>query len=143
MGLLDLFRRRRPATMPAPATPPGDVRPAAVIAAMNHQRAAAGLAPLAQDPTAMTMAVAYCLPLSRMAPYLSHGDFEVRLANDFPGHAGAENLAYGQPDAASVVAAWMASPPHRANILGPYTKVGVGSVPSPAGPPVWVAEFVS
>jgi uncharacterized protein YkwD len=38
-----------------------------------------------------------------------------------------ENVAYGYPDARSVVAAWMDSPGHRANILGSdFTEIGVG-----------------
>lgn len=35
-----------------------------------------------------------------------------------------ENIADGQDGAAEVVAAWMDSPEHRANILGDYTHVG-------------------
>lgn len=38
-----------------------------------------------------------------------------------------ENVAYGYPDARSVVAGWMDSPGHRANILGSdFTEIGVG-----------------
>ncbi len=37
-----------------------------------------------------------------------------------------ENIAFNYPDAPSVVAAWMNSPEHRANILDPnYTDIGV------------------
>jgi len=40
-------------------------------------------------------------------------------------HACAENVAYGYPGAESkVMKAWMKSPGHRANILGPYTHFG-------------------
>ena len=38
-----------------------------------------------------------------------------------------ENIAFNQADAASVVAAWMNSPPHRENMLNPaFTDIGVG-----------------
>jgi uncharacterized protein YkwD len=44
----------------------------------------------------------------------------------------AENIARGQPDIRSVVADWMTSPGHRANILNPqvtqYGFAGAGSV---------------
>jgi len=49
-----------------------------------------------------------------------------------------ENVGYG-PDSASVHAAFMASAPHRANILDrDYTQVGVGAVVRNGR--VWVAE---
>jgi uncharacterized protein YkwD len=40
----------------------------------------------------------------------------------------AECVAESQPDAASVVAAWLGDPPHRAILLGDYNAVGVGHV---------------
>ncbi|WP_442881360.1 CAP domain-containing protein [Clostridium sp.] len=44
------------------------------------------------------------------------------------GHAG-ENIAKGQPTAASVMEAWMNSPGHRANILSTnFGKIGIGYV---------------
>jgi len=42
--------------------------------------------------------------------------------------AAAENIAYGTPDAERVLALWLKSPPHRANIENcEYTKQGVGA----------------
>lgn len=40
--------------------------------------------------------------------------------------AAAENIAAGQPDAASVLDSWMNSPGHKQNILGNYRYLGVG-----------------
>jgi uncharacterized protein YkwD len=52
-----------------------------------------------------------------------------------------ENIAYGQPDPASVMTAWMNSPGHRANILDcSYTKLGVGVAYGPGGP-WWTQDF--
>ena len=46
-------------------------------------------------------------------------------------HAAGENIAYGQRTPREVVAAWMNSPGHRANILNAsYTQIGVGYVAS-------------
>ena len=45
--------------------------------------------------------------------------------------AGAENIATGDGNgltSSNVVAAWMNSPGHRANILGPYNHIGIGWV---------------
>ncbi|MEN0130250.1 MAG: CAP domain-containing protein, partial [Brevundimonas sp.] len=45
-----------------------------------------------------------------------------------------ENLALGYPSAKAVVAGWMASEGHRANILGKqYKKIGVGCTKGPHG----------
>jgi uncharacterized protein YkwD len=37
-----------------------------------------------------------------------------------------ENVAMGQRTTGEVMAAWMASPGHRANIQGRYSRIGVG-----------------
>lgn len=37
-----------------------------------------------------------------------------------------ENIAAGQPSAASACRSWMDSPGHRANILGNYNRIGLG-----------------
>jgi uncharacterized protein YkwD len=53
-----------------------------------------------------------------------------------------ENLALGQTSPASVVAAWMASPDHRANMLDPrFTQMGVGIVRRPDGELLWCIDF--
>ena len=51
-----------------------------------------------------------------------------------------ENLAKGQPTETEAIAAWMASEGHRANILGNYTKMGVG-IFSANGRMYWVQIF--
>jgi len=53
-------------------------------------------------------------------------------------YAYGENIAFGYSSAAEVVAAWMNSPGHRANILSPFfTEIGV-SVLADAADPVGV-----
>jgi len=55
----------------------------------------------------------------------------------------AENIAYGQADAAAVMRAWLESPGHRANILDcDLTKLGVGVAEGPGGP-WWTQLFGS
>ncbi|MFO0889512.1 MAG: CAP domain-containing protein [Isosphaeraceae bacterium] len=49
-----------------------------------------------------------------------------------------ENIAYNQADASSVVASWMASPPHRQNMLGSsFTDIGVGLAWNSRGEPYY------
>jgi uncharacterized protein YkwD len=56
------------------------------------------------------------------------------------GHA--ENIAMGQSDSDAVMAAWLNSSGHRANILNPqYTKIGVSGYLSPNGNPFWCQQF--
>jgi uncharacterized protein YkwD len=55
--------------------------------------------------------------------------------------ARAENIAYGQPDPADVMADWMASSGHRANILNcDLTRLGVG-IAAGGGGPWWTELF--
>jgi len=70
----------------------------------------------------------------RWAPYLARTGafYHYSMSNILTGcHAtvAAENLARGNVSADSIVASWMASPGHRANILdGRLTRIGVAAV---------------
>jgi uncharacterized protein YkwD len=56
----------------------------------------------------------------------------------------AENVAWNQPDAPSVVQSWMASTGHRANILDrALTEIGAAMARSSKGEPYWVQVFGS
>jgi uncharacterized protein YkwD len=52
-----------------------------------------------------------------------------------------ENVAYGQSDAEAVMKAWMESPPHKKNILGGFSQIGVAMVESKDGTPYWCVNF--
>lgn len=53
-----------------------------------------------------------------------------------------ENVAEGHPNAAAVVAGWMASPGHRANVLdGNATEIGVGVASDADGRPYYTQVF--
>ena len=57
--------------------------------------------------------------------------------------AAGENIASGQKTPAEVVAAWMNSPGHRANILSPtYNQLGVGLATSKSGKNYWTQMFI-
>lgn len=74
---------------------------------------------------------------------LGHGDWAGRFRRQFPGTAGSENVAAGQRSPAEVVGDWMTSAGHRANILGPYTAIGVGVATASGGTAYWCADFAS
>ncbi len=60
----------------------------------------------------------------------------------YRGFAGGENIASGQPTAASVVHAWLASPGHCLNIMRRgYDEVGVGFARGAGGVTYWVLDF--
>ena len=54
----------------------------------------------------------------------------------------AENIAMGQPDSRAVVAAWMRSSGHRANILNPRNRrIGVAAYRTRNGTIYWCQQF--
>jgi uncharacterized protein YkwD len=65
--------------------------------------------------------------------YFAHGDFHGRMvAFHVSGAVAGENLAWGTGAygrAHTIVAEWLASPEHRANLLRPgFTRIGIGLV---------------
>ncbi|GAA0693571.1 hypothetical protein GCM10010193_55260 [Kitasatospora atroaurantiaca] len=141
------------ATPSAVASTVATVRPAvrkatqaaAVLALVNQERAKAGCAPLAADPRLDTLATAFSDDMAAR-DFFSHTDPDGRTPWDRAktasiGYLGGENIARGQRTPEEVMAAWMNSPGHRANILNcHYTKLGVG-VHEGTGGPWWTQDF--
>jgi uncharacterized protein YkwD len=101
-----------------------------VLTLVNVERANAGLAPLAASGSLDNASKTHA---SWMA---ATGRFE---HSSYPGGTWGENIAKGYGSAASVVAGWMGSPGHRANILNPaYTQMGIGYV---AAGNYWCQQF--
>ena len=109
---------------------------AAVIRAINAQRAANGLPALRRDRSLTTLARAHSAHMVAHERF-SHGAFGRRIAHTAWAHrrahwAAGETLAWGTgalgtPD--GVVAAWMQSPHHRRILLNRrYRVIGVGAV---------------
>lgn len=128
--LISLFRPRpRPTPAPGPAPQPDG----SLIARINAERAAHGLAPLMADPMLIALARDWAATMHRVG-VLDHGDFEGRFKAAFPDRSGEENIAWGQQSAAAVVDAWMNEAPdkfgrrgHRENILNHrMNRAGVG-----------------
>ncbi|MGY2080152.1 CAP domain-containing protein [Modestobacter sp. SYSU DS0657] len=144
-----------PASAPAPAPAPGPAPVAAAAAGsstdqqvldlVNAERAAAGCPAVAADPGLAGVARAHSEDM-RDRGFFSHVDPDgrdpfARARAAGIQHARAENIAYGQPDAAAVMTAWMGSPGHRANILNcQLGTLGVG-VAQGTGGPWWTQLF--
>ena len=125
-----------PTPLPSPPTPSSGA-----VEAINQARAWSHLPPLTVDPALDRLAADWAQTMASGVG-LTHGDFARRITAAFPNTSAGEDIAEGQPDAESVVAAWLASPPHRANILGAYNRVGIGSAKDNAGNLYWCADFV-
>jgi uncharacterized protein YkwD len=124
------------ATTPPPTSQTGtDAYEDGVLNLVNAERAAAGLPPL----TAQACPDRFAEPWSpQMAAQgrLSHQSLSPILSR-CGGQTAAENVGMNSSQSpASMVAAFMDSPPHRANILNPaYTRIGVGAYRDARG--VW------
>ena len=71
------------------------------------------------------------------SPFRMMEDFGLRFS------AAAENIAMGQRTPAEVMAAWMSSAGHRANILSSaFTQIGVGAAKKADGTLIWTQMFI-
>jgi uncharacterized protein YkwD len=124
-------------------------REAALLREINRVRADRGLKPLSLDSALERAARSHSGYMLRTDSF-DHGDFAGRLARfQVRASYAGENLAWGNADLGTpqgLVAGWLASPPHRENLLGPaYRRVGVGAVVGPflgyPGATVVTADF--
>jgi uncharacterized protein YkwD len=99
---------------------------------MNRVRAQHGLHALRLDAHLERAAVAHSREMIA-SDVFAHGAFARRMLRfDVKGRIAGENLAWGTGDASSaraIVAAWLASPEHRANLLRPsFRRAGLGDM---------------
>ena len=123
----------------SPGTPTGDV-----ASAVNADRAGAGLAPLGWDDQLYALAQQHADALAA-SQSLWHSDLGAMIASPYMGawRALGENLAEAPRGTFStqIEDLWMASGPHRANILnGGFNRIGVGWATDGAGK-VWVVAL--
>ena len=118
---------------------------------LNQQRAANGLGPLQVSPLLTASAEWKSLHMAYYN-YFDHNDPAppvARTAEDRMADCGytyqvaiGENIAEGFSTPSSVVAAWMDSAGHRANILGAsFTVMGVGVAANASGAYFWTVDF--
>lgn len=135
-----------PAPVASPAAPTGWV--AAMLASVNTQRAANGAAAVSLCGTLANAAQAHSEDQAARRT-MSHvggdGSTLAQRANR-AGYLGwtalGENVAAGYPDVASVMAGWMGSAGHRANLLNTkFTHAGFGYAVGSNGTPYWTQVF--
>lgn len=106
----------------------------AIIDLTNYERAQNGVGPLTVNPALTQAAALHSQDMARLND-MAHDIPGVPLASltdraayvHYSYQLLGENIAFNQADAASVIAAWMNSPPHRENMLNPaFTDIGVG-----------------
>ena len=137
---------------PSPAGAEPAATPEALIARVveltNAERARAGLPPLALNRSLVAAAQGYAevLATSGCFAHTCGPVPELARRSELAGYSGStqlgENIAAGYPDPEQVVASWMDSEGHRANILNPrFTEVGVGLAPGGRYGLSWVQAF--
>lgn len=96
---------------------------------VNEYRKQKGMAPLEYLDEAADVAYTHTEPMAAGKKRFGHDGFEERykmLKKPYPEiHAFAENVAYGDMDAAEAVKMWLKSSGHRKNIEGNFTHTGV------------------
>jgi uncharacterized protein YkwD len=121
----------------------------ALVRQVNAFRAAHGLTRLRLSPALSAAAAAHSTEMARVG-YFSHNSangrsFSQRIASYYKARGyrswtAGENLAYGSPEvgAAQTLRLWLASPPHRANLLDPHWReLGLSAVHATSAPGVY------
>jgi len=136
-------------TAPALAAPQYDRGFASqVLDLTNAERSRAGLGPLALSAQLNDAAQSYSQVLAGGACF-EHTCGPVPTFGDRVGQAGyngwnalGETIASGYPTPEAVIAGWMSSPGHRANLLSPdFTEMGIGLVNGGTYGAYWTQEF--
>lgn len=131
-----------------PPKPPDAADPmvVAIIEAHNKLRAGEKLPPLTFAPLLAEAA------LGQASDMAEHGEMKhegsdgsspadrIRRAG-YRFLATGENVAVSYPDVPKVMQAWVDSPPHKKNILGDFTELGVARVADQDGKPYWCVDF--
>ena len=118
----------------------------ALVEAHNRERAAEKLGPLTANPKLEAAALAHARDMAIHDKITHEGSDgstpKQRIDREGYHYLGlAENVAYGAKSVPEVMRIWMASPPHKKNILGDFTEVGFALVEAEDGTPYWSAEF--
>lgn len=131
-----------------PAANPGFA--AQVLTLVNQHRSELGLAPLVPSGPLTSAAVwkarhmaAYTyMAHNDPAPPVARGVGDRLAACGYSGNGWGENIAYGYPTPDDVVAGWLASSGHRANIENPSFKaIGIGAAATAGGVVYWAQDF--
>jgi uncharacterized protein YkwD len=121
-----------------------------VVALINGFRSHRGLRRLAISPAltassrwkSLHMAAHGTFSHEDNAPPVSRSAYQRALDCGYRGTSWGENIGFGYVSPQSVVAGWLASPGHRANIANrSFTSTGVGVAASGSGRLYWTQSF--
>lgn len=132
--------KAKPKPPPPPQPPPSGGASSAyesrILALVNAQRGSSGLSALSYSSCADTYAERWSVHLAAIGA-LVHQSLGGLLGGCHSQFVG-ENIGFGGVSADTMVAMWMASPSHRANIMNSrFTHIGIGAVQTSSG--VWYA----
>lgn len=132
----------RPKLAAAPATPPQVAVGTGQWGLINQDRQAAGLAPLQWSPCLANVATGQAARMAAQG-YISHANGRSLDLGCHLGPLASESIGFqgGGVNDAAMNAWFMADPPHRANIMGPYHYVGVAWVVASNGTAYLAVEF--
>ncbi|WP_329414019.1 CAP domain-containing protein [Streptomyces sp. NBC_00704] len=137
---------KAPQRAETPITVSAEAQAAAeVLSLVNEERAKVGCTPLSANSALSDLAENFSDDMAARG-FFDHTDPDGaspwdRAAKAGISDLGGENIARGQSDAAAVMAAWMNSPGHKANILNcDFKTLGVG-VHFGSGGPWWTQDF--
>ena len=121
-----------PATSAGTSSPPLNQSERSLLAVVNEVRARYDLRPLRVDPVLARVARSYSATMIKTDVFTHGAMFERMTSAGARGPAFGENLAWATGPYATarrIVAGWMASPGHRANLLRPgWNRIGLGAV---------------
>jgi uncharacterized protein YkwD len=136
---------------PAPTTP--SVEPAKadpivtqLVDGHNKERTKAGLTPLKLEPRLTEAAKAHAKDMADHEFMAHEGSDESSPAErvtrtGYRYRSTGENVAKGYRGVDEVIQVWMESPPHKKNVLGDYTEIGVAVAYGKDEKPYWCTEF--
>ncbi|WP_426564401.1 CAP domain-containing protein [Angustibacter sp. McL0619] len=134
-------------TTSKPVSKPSGSMVSQVIALVNSERGRAGCGALRESSQLDAAAYGHSKDMATH-DYFSHVSqdgrtFDVRIrAAGYSGHTLGENIAAGQRTASAVMASWMGSSGHRANILNcAFKQIGVGVASGGSYGTYWTQDF--
>ncbi len=114
----------------APADIPLKGLEQSILVYVNEHRASINKPPLTMINEASTEATRHSREMAIKAVAFGHDGFDNRIDLIITKvgriNSAAENVAYGQMNAATVVDGWLHSPGHKKNIEGDYNLTGIG-----------------
>lgn len=118
----------------------------AVLYYTNLYRNSKGLTQLTLHKTASEVAYVHSKNMALKKTAFGHAGFEERItiiqSKSGKMAAAAENVAFGQLSAKDVVDGWIKSAPHRKNLEGNYTMMGLGFAKDARGVPYYTQIFL-